>query len=525
MPDNNLEQSKQELLAEIDRRIEDKIIEQTNADLLKKLINNADTLTEAVAIAELGTTYRRTGLHFDKRLEKFTDTIKYFKKNDDLSFKTDEKGLTHKLIIGDNYDALLNLLVEYRGMIDVIYIDPPYGKDSMGVFAETNYDNAITRDNLLSMLYPRLELAKQLLSENGFIICSIDDRNYAYVKCLFDSIFEENHFINTFVWKKNSSGKTEKDKYTVNTEYLLLYAKTATYELSSVYKPLAEATKALYKLDDGDGRGKYRLYPLQKPSAPGPETTYDYIDNNGKVWPCPPKGWRIKQSKLKALENDGRLCLTNASLSEKAYWNERKSDGKRMDTLWDDLSENSAGTKELEKILGKDKFNNPKPVDLIKRCINIGNSNAVVLDFFAGSGTTGQAVMDLNRDDGGDRRFILCTNNEITSTTPNGIAYDVTSKRLRRIMAGECYDGNKNFDWIKNNEPYGDNLDVCEIEAVANFESTEGKTPFDVIDETLYGKKKMNLKDKIKWVCENFDNTQKTVEWDSDYKKRIEGAE
>ena len=196
-----------------------------------------------------------------------------------------------------------------------------------------------------------------------------------------------------------------------------------------------------------------------------------------------------------------------------------------MDTLWDDLSENSAGTKELEKILGKDKFNNPKPVDLIKRCINIGNSNAVVLDFFAGSGTTGQAVMDLNRDDGGDRRFILCTNNEITSTTPNGIAYDVTSKRLRRIMAGECYDGNKNFDWIKNNEPYGDNLDVCEIETVANFESTEGKTPFDVIDETLYGKKKMNLKDKIKWVCENFDNTQKTVEWDSDYKKRIEGAE
>lgn len=169
MPDNNLEQSKQELLAEIDLRIEDKIIEQTNADLLKKLINNADTLTEAVAIAELGTTYRRTGLHFDKRLEKFTDAIKYLKKNEDLSFKTDEKGLTHKLIIGDNYDALLNLLIEYRGMIDVIYIDPPYGKDSMGEFAETNYNNAITRDNLLSMLYPRLELAKQLLSDKGAI--------------------------------------------------------------------------------------------------------------------------------------------------------------------------------------------------------------------------------------------------------------------------------------------------------------------------------------------------------------------
>ena len=88
MADNNILKSKEELIAEIDKRIADKIIEQTNADLLKKLINNADTLTEAIAIAELGTTYKRTGFHFDKRLEKMSDTIKYFKKNEELSFTT-----------------------------------------------------------------------------------------------------------------------------------------------------------------------------------------------------------------------------------------------------------------------------------------------------------------------------------------------------------------------------------------------------------------------------------------------------
>ena len=145
--------TKDSLIAEIEKRVSDKILEQSNADLLIKLIKNADSLDEAINIAALGTTYKRTGLHFDKRLEKMSETIKYFKKNEALSFHTDDSKPTHKLIIGDNYEALQNLLIQYKGKVDVIYIDPPYGKDSMGEFAATNYNNAITRDNLLSMLY------------------------------------------------------------------------------------------------------------------------------------------------------------------------------------------------------------------------------------------------------------------------------------------------------------------------------------------------------------------------------------
>jgi len=522
MSDNNLIESKKQLLSEIDRRVEDKIIENSNANLLKKLINSAESLTEAIAIAELGTTYKRTGFHFDKRLEELKDTIKYFKKNEALSFTDGNDSIPNKLIIGDNYDALLNLLVQYRGQIDVIYIDPPYSKNSMGEFAETNYNNAITRDNLLSMLYSRLTLARELLSTEGFIFCSIDDKNYAYVKCLFDEVFEESNFINTFVWKKNSSGKTEKTKFTINTEYILFYANSSDYELNSVYKPLSEASIALYKFDDNDGRGKYASVSLQKPSSPGPETTYDYTDNTGKVWSCPPKGWRMIQSKIKNLENDNRLILTGDRPRVKDYWNERANEGKRIDTLWNDLPENSAGSGELEDIVGKDKFDNPKPVELIKRCIGISHANALVLDFFAGSGTTGQAVREMNLSDGGNRSFILCTLNEKTDKTPNGVAIDVTTKRLKRTMSGECYDGSKDFKWIKNNQALGGSLDVYDINEVANFEHEEGKTPFDKIEETLYGKNKFNqLIDKINWVCNNFEGTQKIIESDEKYIKRL----
>lgn len=112
---DNIEIVKADLIAEIEKRVSDRILEQTNADLLIKLINNADRLDEAMSIAALGTTYKRTGLHFDKRLEKMSNTIKYFKKNETLSFYTDDDKPTHKLVIGDNYEALQNLLIQYRG--------------------------------------------------------------------------------------------------------------------------------------------------------------------------------------------------------------------------------------------------------------------------------------------------------------------------------------------------------------------------------------------------------------------------
>ncbi len=537
---NNLEQSKIDLINEIKKRVDDKIIEQSNADLLIKLINNAESLTEAIAITELGTTYKRTGFHFDKRLEKFDNTIKYFSKNTSLSFRTNDDAITHKLVIGDNYDALLNLLVSYKGKIDVIYIDPPYGKDSMGEFADTNYDNSLTRDNLLSMLYPRLVLARQLLSESGIIFISIDDKNEAYLKCLMDEIFGESNFTASCP-RKTVSSKTTKSDHELQKlfDYLLIYVKSD--EAHFTKNIVGSKSYPLH-----DERGDYYLVPLQDNGPHGTKTArpnlwypiYQTKDNklvlereseeDVEFLPADHKGdaGRWMWSKKKFLTDSQDLTISDKNVvSIKHYYVEGDDTNKYQPWKdWLDKFLNALGTAQLSEIIGKNKFDNPKPVDLVKWCINLHpNTNAIVLDFFAGSGTTGQAVLEANKNDGGHRQFILCTSNEITTTTPNGVVIDVTSKRLKRIMTGKCYDYSTGFDWIKKNEPYGDNLDVYDIKTVANFENTSGKTPFDVIDETIYDKEKFeNIKDKIDWVCSNFEGTQKCLESDENWKRRME---
>lgn len=542
---NNLSEIKQSLLAQIDKRVEDKIIETTNAEILKKLINRAEDETEAISIATLGTTYKRTGFHFDPRLEKLDNTIKYFKKNRELSFQTAPDAITHKLIIGDNYQALQNLLIEYKNKIDVIYIDPPYGKDSMGEFAQTNYDNAITRDNLLSMLYPRLVLAKQLLSDEGAIFCSIDDRNQAYVKCLFDEVFEENNFIGTLPRITKKSGKDHGIGIAKNHDYILVYAKDKQL---STFKGL-DTNDENYNLKDEyyETRGAYKLNQTLDYDSLWYNETMDFPleFNNNTYYPGgseklyrerhrgihKPKDWVWRWSKDKfnfGLDNgfvvikqgkDRERIYTktylNATISKNKPYSIEYLDRKTLlssITLTDNLYSNDNGEKEISK-LGLN-FDFPKPPALVLQLLKIiQNKSALIMDFFAGSGTTGQAVLELNKEDGGTRQFILVQMNEKTETTPNGIVYDVTSKRLKRVMTGKCYDGYSSFDWIKKNEPLGGNLDVYDIESIANNSSLKGQTAFDVIDETLYGKGKFtSVKEKIEWVIDNFEHTQKYLD-------------
>src|SRR3989339_183789 len=525
---NEIKKVKDDLIAELDKRIVDKIIEKTNADLLKKLIEQAETINEAIMIAELGTTYKRTGFHFDKRLEKMTDTIKYFKKNKKLSFVQDKNALTHKLIIGDNYDALLNLLIEYRGKIDVIYIDPPYGKDSMGEFAKTNYENAITRDNLLSMLYPRLVLARQLLSDNGVIFCSIDDKNQAYVKGLFDEVFEESNCAGTYFWKKTETPPALSYKIRKKLEYVLCY--------TAKNLPKREFAQGL--VDGGDAPLLNSGNPIGILTFPAGSIKFNIPDGvyknqeDYRVELLEPleveHGVNSKSIKLKGTFKWGQQYLDN-EIEKGTYFlikskefsiryqkpeKATKVPSSVIDTPEVGVGTNETGAKELSDVGLEDKFANPKATALIAYLSKIAfweNKNTIILDFFAGSGTTGQAVLELNKD-GGKRQFILTTANEITDTTPNGIVNDVTSKRLKRVMTGECYDGTKDFKWNEENKPLGDNLDVYDIETVANFEGTKDKTPFDTIDETFYGQERLGVNEKIKWVCENFEVTQKTLE-------------
>ncbi len=297
-----LDELKQEQIAKIKQRQEDKILEKENAEFLIKLIENAESKEDVLKLSALGMSLKRTGFHFDVRLEKSDRTIKYFVKNEelrfeplseysqmdsssldsmdchdfanaksrnddkaescriaDLSLKAESQKITHTLIIGDNYPALLNLLINYKRkvkviyidppygkddlgqfaqtnydnaitrdnlLVKVIYIDPPYGKDDLGQFAQTNYDNAITRDNLLSMLYPRLCLAKMLLKDDGVIFCSIDDRNQAYVKGLFDEVFGEGNFVVCYPIATNRGGR-DYGGIAITHESVLIYQKDA----------------------------------------------------------------------------------------------------------------------------------------------------------------------------------------------------------------------------------------------------------------------------------------------------------
>lgn len=551
--------SKADLLKDLQRRVEDHILEPANAALLKKLIENAEDADEAMMIAALGTTYKRTGFHFDKRLEKSDNDIHYFRKNEALSFKTDESSsaLTHKLIIGDNYPALQNLLIQYRGQVSVVYIDPPYGKDSMGEFAKTNYENAISRDNLLSMLYPRLQLVKQLLADDGVIFCSIDDRNQAYVKGLFDEVFGERNFVGTIIWQ--SATDNNPTQISTEHEYILCYARN----IGDLLPWIGESSKALlieqeYKklkqknLDDKsieqslrkwikenatelkgvahynnvDEKGVYSNSQNSSNTKPG-GYTYDIIHPiTGRPCAKPAFGWRWKEETFWNYANKGDVEWGIDETTQPHIKKRINSVTELLKSIY--YEDGRVATTLLEALFGTKKiFDNPKPVNLISRLIDYSShKSAIVLDFFAGSGTTGHAVLDLNANDGGKRQFILCQMNEKTDPTPNGIAYDVTSKRLKRVMTGQCYDGSSDFKWAKEHKPYGGNLDVYEIETVLNSNASEGKTPFDVIDETLYGQKRFaTLREKVKWVCENFAHTQKYLEEYKDWENRQKKAD
>lgn len=543
----------QSLIDEINKRVEDKILEQSNANLLIKLIKNADSLGEAVSIATLGTVYKKTGFHFTPKLEKTGNTIHYFKKNEELSFHTDDTKPVNKLIIGDNYVALQNLLIQYKNQIDVIYIDPPYGKDSMGEFAKTNYDNAITRDNLLSMLYPRLQLAKQLLADDGVIFCSIDDKNQAYVKCLFDDVFGEQNYVDCLHWKKKKQPSFLAKHTAKVMEYVLVYAKKWENLEKLSIEPISDATKKIINLTNQDAIRHFKAGVRVKCGLSGiiPKGVYkiktmeveylnDIIFENGETQnEVDVKAkFSVSQEKIDKYIHDHLLFITvNKGLRRDVSESERTK-AKSITDLLLDWGDNQDSEKELHDIFIDKVFDYAKPTKLITNLIkSTMKEESIVLDFFAGSGTTGHSVLELNKLNNDNQVFILCQMNEnlddaLTTATDNAQKEiiqnqinlcnkirrphelsEIMVERMRRVMLGKSLHGNSNFPWIEDNEPYGGNIDVYEIADVANFESADGKTAFDVIDETLYGKEKFStVKEKIDWVCQNFEKTQKNLE-------------
>jgi len=221
--------------------------------------------------------------------------------------KRDENGVIRENLIikGNNLIALHSLIEQFRGRVKLIYLDPPYntGGDSFG------YNDNFNHSSWLTFMRNRLQVAFDLLSDEGFIFVQCDDNENAYLKILIDEIFGSENYRNSIYWHRTYAGKTVSKNLPWNVDTILLYSKSERICINSVTSDLTEKDIKSFNKDDGDGRGPYSTVSLQKTGGPGPETTYDYVDNQNRIWKCPAKGWRMRQSKLKQLENDNRLYI------------------------------------------------------------------------------------------------------------------------------------------------------------------------------------------------------------------------
>lgn len=341
-------------------------------------------------------------------------------------FNRNEEGtITDNLIVkGNNLLALHTLKKEFAGKVKLIYIDPPYntGNDSF------HYNDSFNRSTWLTFMKNRLSAAKDLLSEDGFIAVQCDDNEQGYLKVLLDEIFGYMNFRNSIFWHRTYAGKTVSKNLPWNTDIIHLYTKNEISCINNVTTKLTEKDILSFNKDDNDGRGKYNTVSLQKTGGPGPLTTYDYIDNNGKVWKCPQKGWRMRQEKLKALENDNRLYITDKTIREKYYLEERKKIGKQIDNFWGDIGN-------LNRV-NDFKFNisGQKPEKLIKRIIELTTKeNEIVLDYHLGSGTTVATSHKLNR--------------QYIGVEQMDYIEDFVVERIKKVIEGEQGGISKAINW------------------------------------------------------------------------------
>lgn len=305
----------------------------------------------------------------------------------------------------DNLDLLKQMKDE---SVDLIYCDLLYNTGKKF----KDYDDRLgTPQEAIEWYKPRLIEMRRVLKDIGNICLQCDNNLSHYLKVEMDSIFGIENFKNEIIWLRTNSGKTVSKNLQKDTDKILWYSKSKNSIFNKVYKPISENTKKMYNKDDGDGRGKYASETLQKPATPTKGTKYDYIDNNGKVWKCPPKGWRMVEAKLKALENDNRLILTGKTLRAKSYWNERANQGKVANNLWDDINNINSRNNEM---VG---YDTQKPKELLQRIINmLSNENDVIADFFCGSGTSLVVAKELGR------QYIGCD--------INPRAVEITNERL-----------------------------------------------------------------------------------------------
>lgn len=337
-------------------------------------------------------------------------------------------------IEGDNLEVLKLLQENYLNAVKMIYIDPPYNtgndfiyvddfeatdeeyKKARGVYDEENnklFKNTDTNGRFhsdwCSMIYSRLLLARNLLTDDGVIFISIDDNEQANLKSICDEVFGESNFVAQFTWKRRSGANDALKNVSLDHEYIICYSKSTEIMLTGVVKTFENYTNP-----DNDPRGEWAKDNLTcgKTASQRPNLFYPITDpKTGIIYECNPnRVWSFEKDKMQDLIANGKVIFPKdgkGKPSYKRHKSELRSESKPFSSIID-TKLNTVATKELREILNGQIFNYPKTVDLILQIVNQGtDKNSIILDFFSGSATTAHAVMQLNAEDGGHRKFIM----------------------------------------------------------------------------------------------------------------------
>lgn len=445
------------------------------------------------------------------------------------------------MIEGDNLEVLKLLQKSYAGKVKLIYIDPPYNtgkdfvypdnfRDSVGNYLELTgqveggaklsanaESNGRFHTDWLNMIYPRLRLARNLLQQDGLVFVSIDDNEAANLRTIMDEVFGAENFLAQIIWQKMYSGKADATHFGKFHEYILCYSRNVDYADVRLL-PRTEEMNARYSNPDDDPRGPWLSNDL---TAAGERSAghYDIVSPSGSVFDSPTgKHWLYSQQTMKGLLADNRISFGkngNAYPRLKRFLTEVQQ-GRRANTIWlhEEVGHTDEGTKELKKLMETGVgFQAPKPTRLIRQILSLAtqpNSSDVIIDFFAGSGTTGDAVVKQNAEDGGNRRYILVQLPEPLDgeNSDQAAAYkfckdlgkqpnlsELTMERLRRVAIRAKKEnslltsdiGFKAFKLDRSNirdwHPNRDDLSASLLEH--NEHLVEGRTEADIVYELL----------------------------------------
>lgn len=435
---------------------------------------NIDELKKVVDPALVSETerydFRWYGKTASKR-EAFTPSRAALVYDKDRSVNPEKAG-GNMIIEGENLEVLKQLTSAYRERIKCICIDPPYntGKDFVysdrfaegqkpyweqtgvtedGMKVDTNTDSdGRFHSNWLSMMHSRLLSARYLLRPDGVIFVNIDDGEVQNLRRVMDEVFGEENFVATFIWEKRTTRENRR-VFSFNHDYIVCYAREKpAFELVRNLLPMTDAIRQRFSNPDNDVRGEWQSVSLNAQGGHGTKDQFYSVTTPGGRIVDPPPGrcWLVTKPRFDELVKDGRVWFGEAGNNvprEKLFLSEARQ-GITPHTIWtaSEVGTTDSATKELLDLFGNvAAFDAPKSVELIERMVQIAtSSDDIVLDFFGGSGTTAQAVMNLNKSDGGTRQFILIQLPELTSPGSSSAKAgfkkisDITIERAKRFI-------------------------------------------------------------------------------------------